>query len=315
MIPTESLNSPLVEIDAEEVLREYGLENMAQTSTVVQQNDNIITIPSMLEPPRVDSAPQDMEEILTNVDVNAENVNVRVDAPPINNIDGVIADLDAEEDNDWNILENSGVISESVLSGEETSEEEQLLTEESPNIEESNEEQTAVEDIPTDLNTLSEEDLLKLLPVNSKGFELDESTSRFSGAEWFKAIQETTVTLAGVGGIGSWVYSILSRMKPAQVFIYDDDIVETANLSGQMYFNSMVGKRKVDAMAELAKDFSIYHGTMAIPFKFTPDTAATDIMICGFDNMEARRVFFKAWIKHLVDHPHPERCLYIDGRL
>lgn len=104
-------------------------------------------------------------------------------------------------------------------------------------------------------------------------------------------------------------------MKPAQVFLYDDDVVETANLSGQAYSSSMVGRTKVDAMALLARDFSLYYGAATIPQRFTEDTPAGDIMICGFDNMDARRTFFKVWVNHLVNHPHPENCLFIDGRL
>ena len=40
-------------------------------------------------------------------------------------------------------------------------------------------------------------------------------------------------------------------------------------------------------------------------------------MICGFDNMSARKVFFDSWCRHL-QHEFPEnkkKCLYLDGRL
>ena len=162
---------------------------------------------------------------------------------------------------------------------------------------------------------LSTEELVKLLKENSKSLEIDESTSRFSGAEWYNEIQKSKVVLAGLGGIGSYVLFCLSRMKPAQVLLYDDDVVETANLSGQLYSSSMVGRTKVDAMAILAQDFSMYHNILAVPQKFTAETEAGDIMICGFDNMEARSTFFNAWVKHLINHSHPEKCLFIDGRL
>jgi hypothetical protein len=38
-------------------------------------------------------------------------------------------------------------------------------------------------------------------------------------------------------------------------------------------------------------------------------------MICGFDNMQARKTFFNVWLNHVVKHKNPEKCLYIDGRL
>jgi hypothetical protein len=40
-------------------------------------------------------------------------------------------------------------------------------------------------------------------------------------------------------------------------------------------------------------------------------------MICGFDNMDARKVFFQRWINHVMSKPEEEKknCLFIDGRL
>ena len=40
------------------------------------------------------------------------------------------------------------------------------------------------------------------IPVNSGSLLVDESTSRFSSAIWYEAIQRKTVILAGIGGIG-----------------------------------------------------------------------------------------------------------------
>lgn len=41
-----------------------------------------------------------------------------------------------------------------------------------------------------------------IIPAPSDTLEIDESTARFSSAIWFEAIQEKTILLAGVGGIG-----------------------------------------------------------------------------------------------------------------
>ena len=40
------------------------------------------------------------------------------------------------------------------------------------------------------------------IPVNSATLLVDEATSRFSSAIWYEKIQEKTIVLAGVGGIG-----------------------------------------------------------------------------------------------------------------
>jgi hypothetical protein len=40
-------------------------------------------------------------------------------------------------------------------------------------------------------------------------------------------------------------------------------------------------------------------------------------MMCGFDNMEARRIFYTSWHDHVMSKPVEERrnCLFLDGRL
>ena len=79
------------------------------------------------------------------------------------------------------------------------------------------------------------------IPVNSATLQLQESTSRFSGAVWYEAIQQKSIILAGLGGIGSYVAFLLARMQPARITMYDDDRVEAVNMSGQLYSVTDVG--------------------------------------------------------------------------
>ena len=155
------------------------------------------------------------------------------------------------------------------------------------------------------------------IPTNSGSLLVSESTSRFSSAIWYENIQNKTVILAGVGGIGSYVAFLLARMKPASMFIYDNDIVETANMSGQLYGNSDLGRPKVSAISEMIRNYADYSSVFAIPERFTEESEASDIMICGFDNMAARRTFFTKWLRYVNSKPENERgkCLFIDGRL
>lgn len=155
------------------------------------------------------------------------------------------------------------------------------------------------------------------IPANSSTLLVDEATSRFSSAIWYEKIQEKTIILAGVGGIGSYVGFLLARMKPASLFIYDDDIVEAVNMSGQLYGQDDIGVNKVTALANMVRNYANYNSVFAIAERFTSECEPTDIMICGFDNMEARRVFFTKWTEHVYSKPKEERknCLFIDGRL
>lgn len=156
-----------------------------------------------------------------------------------------------------------------------------------------------------------------VIPPNSGSLLVDESTSRFSGAIWYSAIQSKTITLAGVGGIGSYVGFLLARLRPAGLYLYDPDVVEQANMSGQLYGSSDLGQPKVSSLHRMTQIYANYYNTVAYQERFTAESEATDIMICGFDNMEARRLFFDKWLEHVGNKPEGERskCLFIDGRL
>lgn len=155
------------------------------------------------------------------------------------------------------------------------------------------------------------------IPVNSATLQLQESTSRFSGAVWYEAIQQKSIILAGLGGIGSYVAFLLARMQPARIIMYDDDRVEAANMSGQLYSTTDVGNYKGNAIYQMMKDYGNFFNGGVINQRFTDQDSGGPIMICGFDNMEARKVFFNAWKDRLMPKPEEERgkMLFIDGRL
>ena len=166
------------------------------------------------------------------------------------------------------------------------------------------------------LRDMSEEES-KVLPENSGSITMDESTTRFSSALWFNEIQKKIIILAGIGGIGSYIALLLARMKPKALFLYDDDEVETVNMAGQLYSINDVGKKKVDALADICSSFALYNSVFAIPEKFTLESEASDIMICGFDNMEARKLYYYKWTNHIkeLDDDRKKHCLFLDGRL
>lgn len=173
---------------------------------------------------------------------------------------------------------------------------------------------------PTDFTDLEKADPLVtpyLAQLNSGSLNVAENTSRFSGAIWFEEIKKKTIILAGLGGIGSFVCFLLARMQPTSLFIYDNDIVEAANMSGQLFSRVDVDRYKVDAMADMVSSYANYNSVFAIRERFTSACEAADIMICGFDNMKARKTFFTKWKANAQSKPLSERkhCLFIDGRL
>lgn len=148
--------------------------------------------------------------------------------------------------------------------------------------------------------------------------EQDESTSRFSSAIWYDKVRQQSIIFGGLGGIGGYCCFLLSRMHPASMFIYDDDIVEAANLSGQMFTNNDIGLLKVTAVANCMSSYSNYRDVFAMNGRFDATCQAGNIMMCGFDNMQARKDFFCKWREHvhsLDDEADRAKCLFVDGRL
>lgn len=155
------------------------------------------------------------------------------------------------------------------------------------------------------------------IPENSKTLLIDETTSRFSGAIWYDYIKAQQVLLLGCGGIGSWTALLLSRLKIERLIIYDPDTVEASNMSGQLYRTTDVGTEKVTAIAATMREFSNFNNILTHISPFSSYSAASDIMICGFDNMVARSIAFTAWVA-MIAHKSEEskkKCLFIDGRL
>ena len=155
------------------------------------------------------------------------------------------------------------------------------------------------------------------IPLNSASLQIEETTSRFSGAIWYEAITRKKIILAGLGGIGSYVAFLLSRMHPASIKLYDDDKVEAVNMSGQFYSLSDVGVHKVAAIYTKMKVYSNFYNGLALARKFDEGSDCGPIMICGFDNMSARKTFFNSWADYVSRCSSDDRknCLFIDGRL
>lgn len=202
-----------------------------------------------------------------------------------------------------------------IISENETSEEE----EEVQPIEETPQQETVAEEIDTNDNAEESQQSGEpdTIPCNSPTLLINETTTRFSGAEWFNEIQKARVIVAGIGGIGSNFCFQLARMLPASIVLYDSDTVDMVNMAGQLFCTDDIGKYKVDAMVFMIRKYTTMRNVMAVSSMFDPTTEPGDIMVCGFDNMRARGIFFSSWMGHLKDKTEEEKrkCLYMDGRL
>ena len=160
-------------------------------------------------------------------------------------------------------------------------------------------------------------DKKQVVPENLISTLIDDSTTRFNNAIWYEAIQEKTVMVAGVGGIGSWLSLLVARIMPKGIIMYDNDFVDDTNMAGQLYSTDNVGLSKVDSLAGIIRKFSSFRNYFAVNQLIDSNTAASDIMFCGFDNMNARKIAFDIWRNHVYNIAENERkeCLFVDGRL
>ena len=155
------------------------------------------------------------------------------------------------------------------------------------------------------------------IPKNSETLLISEETSRFNSAIWFDKTRKQDVTIAGLGGIGSYVVFMLSRLDVNTMTLYDPDKVERVNLSGQLYNSNQIGDYKVDAAANMIANYSNYYSLVAKHEKLDENSMISKVTICGFDNMKARKDAFRNWTNFVARLPEEERgeCLFIDGRL
>ena len=156
-----------------------------------------------------------------------------------------------------------------------------------------------------------------LIPENSATILMNKTNARFTSALWYEQITREEVILAGLGGIGSYVAFLLARMNISELTLFDDDIVDIVNLSGQLYGINDIHNSKVYSMSAMIQNYANYNRVYAISEKYTSLSATGKVMICGFDNMSARKIFFANWLK-LVMRVNPsdrKDYLFIDGRL
>lgn len=144
-----------------------------------------------------------------------------------------------------------------------------------------------------------------------------ETTARFSGAVWYDRVQSQTICVGGQGGISSWFTFLVARMHPASIYTFDPDRVERVNLAGQLFSTDDVGMYKGDAIARTVIKFSEYRSVFSVTERYDSESMAANIMVCGFDNMQARKVFFNNWKRHIscLSEEGKKNCLFIDGRL
>lgn len=121
-------------------------------------------------------------------------------------------------------------------------------------------------------------------------------------------LQESTVGIAGAGGLGSNAAMLLARAGVGKLIIADFDVVEPSDLNRQFYFLDQVGMPKVVALEQNLKKLNPYATYEMYNVKITPDNvkeifAEADLLIEAFDQADQKQMLIEQWLTHFPDRP------------
>lgn len=113
-------------------------------------------------------------------------------------------------------------------------------------------------------------------------------------------LQKSTVGIAGCGGLGSNAAVSLVRAGIGKLILADHDVVEESNLNRQYYFQSDIGKKKVEALMYHLKAINPEIKLETIDNQISASDISkifkdADILIEAFDRAESKAWLIESW--------------------
>jgi sulfur carrier protein ThiS adenylyltransferase len=121
-------------------------------------------------------------------------------------------------------------------------------------------------------------------------------------------LKESTVGIAGAGGLGSNAAMLLARAGVGRLIIADFDVVEPSDLNRQFYFLDQIGLPKVVALEQNLKKLNPYSIYEMHNVRITPDNvkeifSRADLLIEAFDRAEEKQMLIEQWLTHFPEKP------------
>jgi sulfur carrier protein ThiS adenylyltransferase len=121
-------------------------------------------------------------------------------------------------------------------------------------------------------------------------------------------LRQSSVGIAGSGGLGSNVAVSLARAGVGRLVIADFDKVEPSNLNRQQYFIDQVGERKVEALRDnllAINPYSLYevHDVRVTRRNATKIFARVDVLVEAFDRAEAKEMLIETCLTRFPGRP------------
>jgi len=121
-------------------------------------------------------------------------------------------------------------------------------------------------------------------------------------------LRQSSVGIAGAGGLGSNVAVALARVGIGRLVIADFDRIEPSNLNRQQYFVDQVGERKVVALREnllAINPYSLYeiHDVRVNRKNAANIFGRVDVLVEAFDRAEAKEMLIETCLARFPGRP------------
>ena len=123
-----------------------------------------------------------------------------------------------------------------------------------------------------------------------------------------RKLSESSIGIAGLGGLGSNVAIALARAGVGKLVLVDFDEVEESNITRQYYFIDQIGKPKTIALQENIKKVNPKVVIDSYNEKIEKDSMEkrfkdVDVVIEALDSAETKAVFIEEILTKLPDKP------------
>lgn len=105
---------------------------------------------------------------------------------------------------------------------------------------------------------------------------------------------EGKVHIIGCGAVGSTITEMLARCGVTEFVLYDHDTVEPHNIANQKFRDKDIGKKKVDALAEILTEINPEIGSdiKLVPDKYVDQPLSGYVFLC-VDSIAVRKAIAK----------------------
>lgn len=111
-----------------------------------------------------------------------------------------------------------------------------------------------------------------------------QRTKLLIGEENFLKLQNSTVAIFGIGGVGSFTVEALARTGIGHLVLIDKDNVDVTNINRQLHaLTSTVGKSKVEVLRERIFEINPAAKVDTIQKFYLPGESVENFFICDYD--------------------------------